>query len=373
MSMYDGITYVGLDAHKASINVAALAPLSKEFVFECQVAHEPRAVTRVAKKLLAVSHGAVHAAYEAGPCGYHLKRRLDKLGVPCDVVAPSLVPRKPGEWVKTDRRDARKLAKTLRAGMLTVVHPPTPEDEAARDLTRAREDAREDQGRARHRLSKMLLRQGLTFTQTKNWTQAHRRWLATLRFDERPAQQTFDMYLLTLEQAEERLSLLTGQVEQLAATTRYAEPVGWLRCARGVDTVTAMTVLTELYDIRRFPAPRPLMSFLGMTSREHSSGGCQRRGPITKAGNTHVRRVLIEAAWNYRHKPGVSAYMRKRRVGQPAAVIAIADKAQLRLHTRYVKLKYVLNKPHNQVVTAVARELVGFLWAILNHQHLAAD
>ena len=370
MSMNDDITYVGLDAHKASINVAALEAGSTRLGLECQIAHEPRALKRLVAKLKAMSGGAMVAAYEAGPCGYALQRRLEALGLPCKVVAPSLIPVKPGERVKTDRRDARKLAKMLQAGMLTEVHPPTPEEEAVRDLTRAREDAKQDQMRARHRLSKMLLRHGHTFAKTKNWTQSHRRWLQGLRFDQPWAQQTFHGYLLALEQAEERLRMLTDHVEQVAADQRYAEQVGWLRCLRGIDTVTAMTILAELHDFRRFTCPRDLMAFLGLTPSEYSSGTRTRRGTITKAGNTHVRRVLIETAWNYRHRPAVSAELRKRRTGQPLAVLAIADKAQGRLHRRYIKLKDGYNKPHNKVTTAIARELVGFIWAVLNHAHV---
>jgi transposase len=368
MSNNNGITFVGLDAHKASINVAVIEAGRREISFECQVAHQARALKGLAKKLKALCDGALVAAYEAGPCGYALQRRLNALGVPCQVVAPSLIPVKPGERVKTDRRDAQKLAKMLRAGMLTEVHPPTLEEEAVRDLTRAREDAKQDQMRARHRLSKMLLRRGLRFDETKNWTRSHRRWLRGLRFEELWAQQTFDAYLLALEQVEERLKMLTEHVEQAAAGQRYAEPVGWLRCLRGIDTVTAMTILAELHDFRRFTKARDLMAYLGLTPSEYSSGNRTRRGSITKAGNSHVRRVLVETAWNYRHRPAVSLALRQRRAGQPPAVLAIADRAQVRLHHRYVKLKEGYHKPHNKVTTAVARELVGFIWAVLTHQ-----
>ena len=371
MSMNNGITYVGLDAHKASINVAVVVAESREVGFECQIAHEPRSLKRLAKKLSSLAPGAVVAAYEAGPCGYALQRQLDALGVACVVVAPSLIPVKPGERVKTDRRDARKLATLLQAGMLTEVHPPSLEEEALRDLARAREDAKQDLMRARHRLSKMLLRQGRHFSQTKNWTHKHRAWLKGIRFEYPSAQRVFDNYLLAIEQVEERLNELDVYLEEMAVSQPYAEQVGWLRCLRGIDTVTAMTILTELHDFRRFTSPRELMGYLGLTPGEHSSGGRVRRGSITKTGNGHVRRVLVEAAWNYRHRPAVSAYMRARRKGQPTAVLAIADRAQVRLHRRYFKLKEGYRKPHNVVTVAIARELVGFIWAVLNHQRVA--
>lgn len=371
MSMNNGITYVGLDAHAKSINVAAIVPEACEVSEQWQIVHEERSLRRLVKKLLKMSPVGVRAVYEAGPCGYALQRKLRALGIDCVIAAPSLIPVKPGERVKTDRRDARKLATLLRAGLLTEVHPPNEQEEALRDLMRAREDAKKDLLSARHRLSKMLLRHGLSFRETKNWTKAHRAWLKSLRFEQCHAQQAFDTYLLSIEQIEERVKELDTHIEAAAAEEAYAEKVGWLRCLRGVDTVTAMTILAELHDFRRFQRPRDLMAYLGLTPSEYSSGSRVKRGSITKAGNGHVRRVLIEAAWNYRHRPAVSALLRKRRAGQPTAVIAIADRAQHRLHQRYYHLKEGYQKPHNVVTVAVARELVGFIWAVLTHQEPA--
>jgi len=368
MSVNNGITYVGLDAHRKSINVAVILPDAEGISDQWQIAHDPRCVKRLATKLLAMSAAPVVAAYEAGPCGYALQRRLEALGIECWVVAPSLVPVKPGERIKTDRRDACKLASLLQAGLLTRVHPPSPEQEALRDLSRAREDARHDLMRARHRLSKMLLRQGLCFSETRNWTKKHRAWLRSLRLEQPGAQQVVDHYLLAIDQTEQRLDELENRLTEHAASAPYAQPVGWLRCLRGVDTVTAMIILTELHDFRRFASPRDLMAYLGLIPSESSSSTRVRRGSITKAGNSHLRRVLIEAAWNYRHRPAVSAAMKARRKHQPAAVIAIADRAQVRLHRRYFKLKEAYQKPHNVVTVAIARELAGFIWAVLNHQ-----
>jgi len=367
MSLSKDIMVVGLDAHAKSINVAVLLPEAREVSEQWQISHEERSLRRLAKRLLKMNAGGVHAAYEAGPCGFALQRKLQALGVDCVVVAPSLIPVKPGERVKTDRRDARKLATLLRAGLLTEVHPPNEQEEGLRDLMRAREDAKKELLSARHRLSKMLLRYGLRFAETKNWTKKYCAWLKGLRFEESHAQQAFDSYLLSIEQIEERVHELDGHIEAAAAGEVYAEQVGWLRCLRGIDTVTAMTILAELHDFRRFQRPRDLMSYLGLTPSEYSSGSRVKRGSITKTGNSHVRRVLVEAAWNYRHRPAVSAVLRKRRAGQPAAVIAIADRAQHRLHKRYFRLKEGYNKPHNVVTVAIARELVGFIWAVLRH------
>jgi transposase len=225
--------------------------------------------------------------------------------------------------------------------------------------------------RARHRLAKLLLRQGFVFRDGKNWTMRHRRWLKQIRFENEVSQRVLDGYVLTLEQVEERLKSISEQIEKVAQSERYNQQVGWLRCLRGVDTVTAMTIVSELHDFRRFTNPRELMSFLGLTPSEHTSSNRVRRGSITKAGNSHVRRVLVEAAWNYRHHPSVSDGLRRRRAGQPAQVLAIADRAQERLHRRYFKLKEGYKKPHNVVAVAIARELVGFVWAVLQHREAA--
>lgn len=376
MSMNENITFVGLDAHAKDINIAVILPGSGEIAEQWQIAHEARSLRRLAKKLLEMAPGEVHVVYEAGPCGYALQRSLEGLGLHCDIVAPSLIPVKPGERIKTDRRDARKLASLYRGGLLTVVHPPTEKEEALRDLMRAREDAQKDLLSAKHRLLKMLLRYGLQFTQTKNWSCKHRRWLKQLRFDDAHAQFVFDNYLLSVERIEERLAMLDDYIGEAAQEQAYAEKVRWLCCLRGVGTVTAMTILAELHDFRRFNHPRDLMAYLGLTPSEHSSGNRVKRGGITKTGNTHARRILVEAAWHYRHRPAVTPVLRKRRAGQPLRVIAIADKAQQRLHKRYYVLKEKHRKPHNVVIVAIARELSGFIWAILNHQnecHEAAD
>jgi transposase len=251
------------------------------------------------------------------------------------------------------------------------VRPPTPAEESARDLCRAREDLREDLLRARHRLGKFLLRRGLVFHTTKAWTQAHRRWLRTLEFETAADRAVVADYLLAVEELEARLETLEAALTALAQEAPYREPVGWLRCFRGIDTLTALTLLTELHDIRRFPTARALMGYVGLVPSERSSGEGHRRGGITKAGNAHARRVVVEAAWHYRHPPRVGKTLRARRVGQPARVIALADKALQRLHRRFARLD-ARGKARPKVVVAVSRELLGFVWAALTPSEASA-
>jgi transposase len=279
------------------------------------------------------------------------------------VIAPALIPRKPGERIKTDRRDARKLAELFRAGLLTEVRPPTADEEAVRDLCRARDDVREDLQRSRHRLGKLLLRRGLHY-RGRNWTQAHRRWIESLQWTQAAERVVVDDYLLAIEQLETRRGELDAQLAEIAETDPYRERVGWLRCFRGIDTLTAMLILAELHDFRRFQSPRALMAYLGLVPGEDSSGATHRRGRITRTGNTLVRRLLVETAWHYQHRASIGVALTRRREGQPSRVVAIADKAQQRLCRRFRRLMEQ-HKPAPKVVVAIARELAGFLWAAL--------
>lgn len=360
--MQETTTYVGLDVHKDSIFVAMLRP--GQPALEWQQAHDAAAVRRLIRKLQREAPGPIVCCYEAGPCGYGLQRQLTAAGIACDVVAPSLIPLKPGERIKTDRRDARKLAELLRAGLLTAVAPPTEDEEAVRDLCRCREAAKVDRERARHRLSKLLLRRGVRYAAGRPWTRRHYAWLRQVQFERTMERTVFEQYLLALEQIDDRLRTLDAALAATAQQEPYRTPVGWLRCFRGIDTVTALTIVAELHGFARFRTARDLMAYLGLVPSEHSSAERHRRGRITKAGNKHVRRLLVEAAWHYQHRPGVGAALRQRRTDQPGRIIALADKAQRRLHQRYWKLLGA-QKPPNRAVIAVARELVGFLWAAL--------
>jgi transposase len=361
--MEKGITFVGLDAHKVAINVAMLLPgRTVPVVWEC--ANEKGSVLRMLKKARREAVGEVRFCYEAGPCGYALQRWIRAAGSECVVVAPSLIPTRPGDRIKTDRRDSRKLAELYRAGLLTEVHPPSEEDEAARDLCRAREDAHEDLVRSRHRLSKLLLRRGRQWVEGKRaWSRGHRLWLRSLRFEHSEDQLVLNDYLLAIEQVETRLAALDQDIERMSRQDRYVQVVGALRCFRGIDTLTAMSLVAELHDFMRFDSARGLMAFLGLVPSEHSSGGKQSRGQITKAGNGHVRRLLIEAAWHYRHRPSALS-LRKRREGQPTVVVALADKAMHRLHRRFARF-LERGKARPKAVVAVARELTGFIWAAM--------
>jgi transposase len=359
-------TYVGLDVHKASISVALLSELVGSKPVQWELRNEPLEVRKLVRKLKREGGEGVLCAYEAGPCGYGLQRQLQRQGVGCQVVAPSLIPRKSGDRIKTDRRDARKLAELLRAGLLTEVRPPSEAEEAVRDLCRCRDDARTDLMRARHRLSKLLLRRDLRYSGGRPWTQQHRQWLWSLQLDHAAERVVLSDYLLCVDQIGARLGELEAQLVSLADQEPYRERVGWLRCFRGIDTVTAMILLAELHGFERFTDARQLMAYLGLVPSESSSGGSVHRGGITKTGNRHLRRLLVEAAHHYRHRPGVGVALRRRRTGQPSAVIALADRAQQRLHRRYHRLVLGRGQPVSKAVVACARELSGFLWAVLS-------
>lgn len=306
----------------------------------------------------------IRACYEAGVSGYDLYRQLRALGVDCVVVAPALTPRRPGERVKTDRRDAAKLVRLFRAGELTAIHVPTEAEEGVRDLVRCREDVRAEIVRWRHRPLKLLARHGRIYQTGRNWTQRHWQWIRDQRFDDPALARAFAASLFALEPALVRQAELDHELAALAATDRYRGPVAALRCFRGLDTLSAMILLAEIIDFARFRRPRQLMAYVGLVPSEYSSGERQRRGAITKAGNTHARRVLVEAAWHYRHPPRLGPALAARCAGQPAAVLAEAWHAQQRLHHRYRHLIGHGKRPPIAVV-AVARELLGFIWAAL--------
>lgn len=354
-------TVVGLDVHKDSIAVGALPRGSERVTEASTIANDPKAVEKMVVRL--TRSGPATFVYEAGPCGYQLHRQITELGGRCVVIAPSLIPVRPGDRIKTDRRDAEKLARLYRAGELTEVRVPTREEESARDLPRVREDALEDRLRARHRLSKFLLRQGRVFRETKAWGTSHRRWLESQRFDWSPAQRSFEAYVRAVEEAEGRLAALDLEIKEMADKEPYRTPVKYLRCLKGIDTLSALTLVVEAQEFRRFQKARGFMKYTGMVASEHSSGNRIQRGSITKAGNAHIRRILVEAAWSYRRVSGVSRTLTERRAGCPGLVIAIAKKAQDRLQRKFTRM-VSQNKPHQVAVVAVARELAGFVWGI---------
>jgi transposase len=360
--MEDRITYIGLDVHKADIVVAvAEGGLRGEVREYGRIVNTPAALERLARKL---GHDGVKLrfCYEAGPCGYGIQRQLSALGHECVVVAPSLIPKRAGDRIKTDRRDAASLARLDRAGELTPVWVPDAGHEAMRDLVRARLDAVQALRRARQQLSGFLLRQGCHYGRPA-WTKLHRRWLAGLKFEHPAHHIVLEDYIAAVEAAEVRRDRLTAQIEAMLPDWSLAPLVAALQTMRGIALVNAASLIAELGDLSRFANPRQLMAYLGLVPSEHSSGVSIKRGGLTKAGNGAARRLLIEAAWCYRFPARVSRELRLRQEAQPIPIREIAWKGQRRLCARYRKLART-GKPANVVTAAIARELAGFVWAI---------
>jgi transposase len=352
-----------MDTHKKQHQVAWVHPDTGE-IQEFTVANTVREIERMVKNVRKQAPGEIHVCYEAGLCGFVLKRRLEKLGCVAQVIAPSLVWRKPGDRVKTDRRDARKLLSQFVAGQLTQVYAPDPEQEADRELTRCRESVQRDFKQARQRLNSFLVRQGYIYQEGNLWTDRHSRWLKSLTFDQVRLSTVFQEFLSEIEHCRQRLESLDKQVQSLAQSDRYRAAVGALRCMRGIDTLTAITLLTEIFEFGRFENPRALMAYLGVTPSEESSGQSRRPGAITKTGNRRVRRILTEAAWHYRHPYRVGKALQLRRQDQPAWAVDLADRAAKRLFRRYLHL-IERGKASPTAIMAVVRELAGFVWAML--------
>lgn len=361
--MYEFSKYVGLDTHKDTIAVAVSDAFGGKPRYYGEIANTPEAITKLAKKL-SPDGEVLSFCYEAGPCGYGIYRQISKMGHDCSVVAPSLIPRKPGDRVKTDRRDSESLSRFHRAGELTAVWVPDQEQEAIRDLTRAREDMKAMERQARQRLNAFLLRHGKVYESGKSkWTQAHFRWLERVKFEIPVQQIVFEEYVGAIKQSQQRVSDMEDQMLKVMEGWSLAPVVEALMALRGIKLITAMTVMAELGDITRFDSPPQLMAYLGLVPSEYSSGKSKRRGGITKTGNGHVRRVLTESAWCYRFQARRTAHLQRRAEKTSDEVQAIAWKAQKRLCGRYQHL-LDRGKLKVQVCTAIARELVGFIWAI---------
>ena len=365
--MLKSTRFVAMDIHKDSITVA-IAEDGRAPALYGAIASTGAAVAKLAGKLSG-SGASLRFCYEAGPCGYGVYRQLRALGHACAVVAPSMIPRRPGDRIKTDRRDALSLARLHRNGELTAVWVPDEEQEAIRDLERAREDFKHAERRVRQRLNGFLLRHGRVYAGGRRWTQAHYRWLEAQRFAH-PAQQiVFQEYVDEAKHAGARIKTLEEELERALSDWTFSGQARDLMALRGVDTLTAITVLAELGDITRFDTPRQFMAYVGLVPSEHSSGQRRQRGAITKAGNAHVRRVLVESAWCYRFPARKTRHLQRRAEKTAPAVQAIAWKAQRRLCGRYRRLS-ARGMPKGKVCTAIARELLGFIWAIAwEHRH----
>jgi transposase len=358
------ILYVGLDVHKDSLAVA-YAPDDRgaEVVSLGPIGTRQCDIDKLIRKLQSKGPATLVFVYEAGPCGYGLYRYLTGKGFACHVVAPSLIPRKAGDRVKTDRRDAMTLARLMRSGDLSAIYVPGVEDEALRDLSRGRDDAMQDLKRSKRRLKSFLLRQDIRYEGRATWNAAHLRWLAEVVCPTPPQQIVFQEYLRAVTEQQERRQRLEGELHEAVKGWRLYPVVEAIQALRGVELTGAVILMTELGDITRFDNPRQLMSYLGLTPSEYSSGERRRQGGITKAGNSHARRALVEGAWAYRYPAKVSRHLQLRLETLPAEVQAISWKAQVRLCKRYRQLT-ARGKHVNQVVVAIAREMAAFVWAI---------
>ncbi len=362
--MTKSITFVGLDVHKNSIAVAlADAGRNAEVHNDGIIGGDLDDLHRLVKKL-ATPGRELHFVYEAGPCGYEIFRSLTAKGFDCAVCSPAHIPKSPADRIKTDRRDAMLLARLHRAGELTYVFVPRAEDEAMRDLTRCREDAKKAQRVAQQQLNGMLLRLGFKYQKTR-WTKAHFGWLADQKMPTPPQQVVFQEYIHAINETTDRVGRLTQQIATLVPDWRMAPVVTALQALRGVSMIVATTVIAELGDLTRFESPKQLMAFLGLTPSEHSSGETKKRGKITKTGNGHARRVLVEGAQAYSFRARMTRLIGKRQEGVSQEVRDIAWKCQVRLCARFRRLSE-RGKSRNTVVTAIARELAAFMWAIAN-------
>lgn len=362
-------TFVGLDVHKSNIAVAVAKEGREAAESLGTIVNSPEAIAKLVRKLGLIKN--LFFCYEAGSCGYGIYRQLTLMGVECMVVAPSLIPKRPGERVKTDKRDAKKLASLLRSGELTPVWVPDEKQEALRDLVRAREDVQEDVLRKRNQISKLLLRLEKRPPKGTPWTLRYRQWLHSLGFNHAAQGIVLKEYIHALEEAEAMVNRLEKEIAELVKNADQAPVIAALQAMRGVGLITAATVVAETGDLSRFESPKQLMSYVGLVPCESSSAGNRYQGKITKSGNAHIRRVIVESAWHYRRLPVIGAGLKKRQEGQSEQVKSISWQAQQRLNLRFRRLTG-RGKPSQKVAVAVARELLGFMWAIaqeVRHQN----
>jgi len=360
--MKEMIRFIGLDVHKDFISVAIADDDRGEVTSHGEIANTSAAVSKLAKKLS--RNGCdLCFVYEAGCFGFVLYRQLTKMGHSCVVAAPSLIPRKPGDRVKTDTRDALKLARLLRSGDIECCHVPGESDEAMRDLVRAREDAVCAYRVSRQRLNGFLLRHGKVYAGKSRWSTAHMRWILDIKLPHDAQQIVMEEYRRRVEHDSNCVDALTAQIRRLNETWRWAPVVDALQALRGVCLITAVTVVAEMGDLRRFAHPKQLMAAIGLVPSEYSSGGKRHQGPITKTGNGHVRRILVESGWNYRFPARLTRHIERRQRGLDKEVIDISWQAQTRLCARYSQLN-MRGKNTKLITTAVARELCGFIWDI---------
>jgi transposase len=361
------LVHVGLDVHRDSISVGVLESHVEVPVVE-KIFHDEASVRRLINRF--ADRSRLRVCYEAGPTGYELARLLRAMGVDCRVVAPSLIPIAPGDRVKTDKRDCRRLARLLRAGELTFIRIPSSEQEAVRDLCRARGDAIEERQRSRSRLGSFLLRHGRVYRAGSTWTHRHAQWLAAQSFDHPALTATFSHYRAVVDTLDAHVSSIDGELAGWFDRDPFADPLRRLGAYRGIDHLGGLLLTAEVFDWRRFTAAPSFMDYVGLVPSEYSSGSTTHRGRLTRAGNTHVRRQLVESAWAYQHGPSLGVTLRRRQEGLPPEVIARAWKAQVRLCARFRSLAARKNVK-SVVAAAIARELAGFVWAEMTADHPA--
>lgn len=354
--------YAGIDVHKETMDVVVYREHEQHVFLERTIPNRDKTVKKVFGKLL--EEGSVISCYEAGCMGFELQRFLEVMGVTSIVVAPGKVPRRSGDRVKTDRRDARCLAQQLRAGTLEAIHIPSGEDEAVRDYLRAWEDVKIELKKTKQRIHRFLLRHGYIYESSRYWTLRHDRWLRSLRFERSMLKESFDEYYFLMKGLTEQLRGMDKRIEEMALSEAYVERVQRLRCFKGIEYLTALSLLCEVGGFRRFARAQGFMTYLGLVPREHSSGEKRWQGGITKAGNTHLRNLLIESSWHYRYKSAPSKRLTERRAGQPVEIVAYADRATRRLQDKFFRL-IMKGKTKQAAVTAVARELAGFVWGMM--------
>ena len=361
----DSIIFVGLDTHKEHTEVVYTGDSrGSELVHAGKIQTTKQGLVKQARKLQSkYPKATLHFVYEAGPCGYWIYRLLTSLGHPCYIVAPSLIPKKPGDKVKTDKRDAEKLTRLLKSGDLDPIYVPEPEDEAMRDLSRARERAMQDLNDARYQLKALLLRNNIQYAGTANWSLKHLRWLTELILPHPCQHLVLQEMIQIISERSARLERLDNELTHQVKNWRYYPVVKSVQALRGVRLLVAAGVIAELGDLTRFDTPRKLMAYVGLTPSEHSSGARRKLGSITKCGNGRARRLLVESAHSYRYPANISTDMQKRQEGLPKDVIDIAWQAQLRLCRRYQKLLH-RGKNHTVVKTAIARESIAYIWSI---------
>ncbi len=362
----ESVYYVGMDVHKDSIRMAVLHGSERETVYEATFKND---IPKIVRKLNEFNtKDKVIAAYEAGCMGYTLQRSLGQAGIECRIVSPNKIDRSGARKIKTDARDAVLIARMIKNNEADTIRIPTQDDEAARDLLRCREDIKAELQRTRHQLSNFLLRNGHIYDGKSRWTGAHKSWMKKLSFTLSPQKETFDQYFCHMMELEARLDRIEVSIIELAQTVPYREGINRLRCFKGIDYLTALACVCEVGDYKRFPSAGSFMSYLGLVPSEHSSGAKRFQGGITKTGNSHLRKLLIESSWHYRYHHPANAALIERRKGMDEATITYADKALHRLQSKFGKIVY-RGKSEKTAVAATARELAGFIWGMMTEAY----